>query len=482
MKLSKRLTIGTGIVPISDYRIVLELSAAGRGAFEVAGEVKRGQIVAFDIGHNNKLQRYFSGYITKVTPSSKDASRIVVRELASILAERWPINIRHATFRQVIKQLAEDTGLSFVIPDSANYLDVEVPNFTSQGTGYQLLTSLKSVFGINDCVWYQQPDGQIFVGSYQDCRWATKPLTISQGLSQKQYGNSWQLMAMPAMRPGAIVNGHKVKQVELADDTMTLTWAATKADELSEKRRITNIFPELSADYHLPVWGKVIALPELPTESERTSDPFYPRYAVDVQLLDEDGNETASPALKAVPLPLPGAGHLAGRLEPPAIGAIVEIGFAYGRPDKPFVRCVLPFGWDLPAIKEGETRTQTREGVYQYVDDKGNFENKTDESLKDIIGKLAELQCETRKVTASAEQDHRSPKTWIGSDSENVLKLLSELMATVSALASTCASHTHPGIASGPGSTQPPTQAGDFNGKASEADEQKGRLDPITKA
>jgi hypothetical protein len=379
MKLSKRLTIGTEIVPISDYRVVLELSAAGRGAFEVAGDVKRGQIVAFDIGHNNKLQRYFSGYITKVTPSSKDASRIVVRELASILAERWPINIRHATFRQVIKQLAQDTGLSFVIPDNANYLDVKVPNFTSQGTGFQLLTSLKSVFGINDCVWYQQPDGQIFVGSYQDCRWATKPLTISQGLSQKQYGNSWQLMAMPAMRPGAIVNGHKVKQVELADDTMTLTWAATKADELSEKRRITNIFPELSADYHLPVWGKVIALPELPTQDgERASDPFYPRYAVDVQLLDEDGNETESPALKAVPLPLPGAGHLAGRLEPPAIGAIVEIGFAYGRPDKPFVRCVLPFGWDLPAIKEGETRTQTREGVYQHIDDAGNIARVTD--------------------------------------------------------------------------------------------------------
>jgi hypothetical protein len=239
-------------------------------------------------------------------------------------------------------------------------------------------------------------------------------------------------------------------------------------------RIIRRLFPELTAKLHLPRWGKVVALPELPTEDgERGSDPFYPRYAVDVQLLDENGTETKSKVLQAVPLPLPGAGNKAGRLEPPAIGAIVEIAFAYGRPDKPFIRTVLPFGWDLPAIKEGETRTQVRDGVYQHIDDKGNFENKTDESLKDIIGKLAELQCETRKVTASIEQDHRSPKTWLGSDGENVLKLLSELMATVSALASTCASHTHPGIASGPGSTQPPNQAGDFNGKASEADAQK---------
>ncbi|WP_257982750.1 hypothetical protein [Shewanella sp. GutDb-MelDb] len=475
MKLSNRLTVGTEVLPLADYHLVLELSSAGRGVFEVRGEVKLGQVVAFDIGYSNKLQRYFSGYITKATPSNMGMHRIVVRELSSLLAEHCPINIRHATFRQVITQLAKDTGLSFVLPDNAVYLDVKVPNFTSQGTGYQLLASLSGVFGINDCIWYQQPDGQIFVGSYQDSRWPSKPLDIDQGFSKNQFGNSWQLMAMPAMRPGAMVNGHRIKQVELEGDSMTLTWTATRADERSQKRRLTNILPELSGRYHLPCWGKVIALPELPTvDGECASDAFYPRYAVDVQLLDEDGNESTSTALHAVPLPLPGAGNKAGRLEPPAIGAIVEIGFAYGRPDKPFIRCVLPFGWDLPAIKEGESRNQVRDGVYQHVDDKGNFENKTDESLTDIIGKVAELQCKTRKVTANIEQDHRSPKTWLGSEGENVLKLLSELMATVSALASTCASHKH-------GSSPTPNQAGDFSSQASQANSQKGRLDPITK-
>lgn len=247
-------------------------------------------------------------------------------------------------------------------------------------------------------------------------------------------------------------------------------------------RIIRKLFPELTGQLHLPRWGRVVALPELPTEDgERGSDPFYPRYAVDVQLIDENGTDTKSKPLQAVPLPLPGAGDKAGRLEPPAINSIVEIGFAYGRADKPFIRTVLPFGWDLPAIKEGETRTQVREGVYQHIDDAGNFENKTDESLKDIIGKLADLQCETRKVIATKEQVHRSPKTWLGSEGENVLKLLSELMATVSALANTCASHTHKGVAAGTAKTQVPEQAGDFSGQASQADEQKGRLDPITK-
>ncbi|WP_202932952.1 MULTISPECIES: hypothetical protein [Shewanella] len=71
-------------------------------------------------------------------------------------------------------------------------------------------------------------------------------------------------------------------------------------------------------------------------------------------------------------------------------------------------------------------------------------------------------------------KDYRSPKTWLGSEDENVLKLLSELMGTVAELATICASHTH--------STSPaPNEAGDFSGKASAAAAQKARLDPITK-
>ncbi|WP_417762167.1 hypothetical protein [Shewanella sp.] len=241
------------------------------------------------------------------------------------------------------------------------------------------------------------------------------------------------------------------------------------------RKIVCRLFPELTAGLHLPCWGRVVELPELPTQyGDRRSDPFYPRWAVDVQLLDANGSDTKDKVLQAVPLPLPGAGVKAGTMHPPAIGAIVEIGWAYGRADKPFIRTVLPFGWDLPAIKAGEHRTQTRDGVYRHIDDVGNINDTTDENMTAIIGKLAELQCQTRKVTASIEQDHRSPKTWLGSDGENVLKLLSELMATVNALASTCAEHNH-------GSGPTPNQAGDFSSQAGQATAQKARLDPITK-
>lgn len=176
------------------------------------------------------------------------------------------------------------------------------------------------------------------------------------------------------------------------------------------KRIIFRLFPELTGRWHLPRWGKVVALPELPEEGDM-SDRFYPHYAVDVQLLDEKGVEFKDKSpLQAVPLPIPGVGEYAGRLEPPAIGSIVEIGFMFGQPDKPFIRCMLPLGFKLPAIKQGESRYQKRQGVYQLVDEAGNFESKTDKDniteclnqrIKVLEDKIEEI---TNNKTTTAKQ------------------------------------------------------------------------------
>ncbi|EIJ0963940.1 hypothetical protein LH717_001588 [Vibrio parahaemolyticus] len=170
------------------------------------------------------------------------------------------------------------------------------------------------------------------------------------------------------------------------------------------QRIIFRLFPELTGRWHLPRWGKVVALPELPEEGD-ISDRFYPHYAVDVQLLDERGVEFKNKApLQAVPLPIPGVGEYAGRLEPPAVGSIVEIGFMFGQPDKPFIRCALPLGFKLPGIKQGESRYQQRQGVYQLVDKEGNFERKTDKDDK--------LECLNQRIKvlenriAEIEGDH----------------------------------------------------------------------------
>ncbi|MFH0227128.1 hypothetical protein ACGRPS_21750 [Vibrio furnissii] len=192
------------------------------------------------------------------------------------------------------------------------------------------------------------------------------------------------------------------------------------------KRIIYRLFPELTGRWHLPRWGKVVALPELPQEGD-LSDRFYPHYAVDVQLLDEKGMEYEDkPPLQAVPLPVPGLGDHAGRLEPPAIGSIVELGFMFGQPDKPFIRCVLPLGFKLPGIKEGESRYQQRKGVYQLVDQQGNFERKTD---KDDI-----IECLNQRIKALEDrvtQITGNDKLTVGKDLTIQAKNITEDAATI---------------------------------------------------
>ncbi|WP_215407605.1 hypothetical protein [Vibrio gigantis] len=186
------------------------------------------------------------------------------------------------------------------------------------------------------------------------------------------------------------------------------------------KRIIFRLFPEFTGQWHLPRWGKVVALPELPEEGD-FSDRFYPHYAVDVQLLDEKGMEYEDkPPLQAVPLPVSGLGDHAGRLEPPAIGSIVELGFMFGQPDKPFIRCVLPLGFKLPGIKEGESRYQQRKGVYQLVDQDGNFERKTDKDDK--------LECLNQRIKVLenriAEIDGDHTETVKGNKSSTAKKII----------------------------------------------------------
>lgn len=380
MRLNKRLFIDGEVRNLSFEQVVLELSAGGRATFVAEGEVSKNQLVELHIGYEGKYHRYFDGFVTKSQPAENGHSRIIARERSGLLAVRWPLSIQHPTASEVLEQLSFDTGLTFVYPEQAEYMTTRIPNFTSQGTGYQLLNHLGRAFNIPNFCWYQQTNGQVFIGSFCDSRWVDRPVSIDNKLaSQHLGGQSMMLSVMPSVRPGSLVNGHRITEVMFEKDSMTLYW---QSGEETEKRRLNYLYPELAAGHHLPSFGKVMAVAD-ESEAGHENNPFRPRYTVDVQLLNEDGQaDVLVPLYRAVPLPVLSGGAEQGLFATPKEGSIVEIAFAYGRSDKPFIRTVFGEGWSLPNTEPDEQLIQQRAEVLSKTDAAGNHTQITDQQRR----------------------------------------------------------------------------------------------------
>ncbi|OXS14891.1 hypothetical protein CGX12_11770 [Zobellella denitrificans] len=389
MKLNKRLNINGQPVTLANDKLMLELSAAGRGIVTVAGQAKVRDRVQLDIGYGQRMEPYFTGIVTKAVPAENGHTKLVIKELAFVLGTRLTISLQHATFRRVLEWVGEETGLAFVLPAGADYTDRPIPNFTSAGSGAQLLQNAGRAFNIPDFCWYQQQDGTLYAGSYQHSRWPSRPVTIDQAETGAQAGgNTITVPASPALRPGALVNGNQITRVEFDGTHMRLQWAGSQ--KTPQQRQMEQQYPELAAGFHLPQFGQVIAVADHARAGE-LNDPFRPRYAVDVQMLDENGQpDQAVPVYQAVPLPVLFGGPEQGQFQYPVPGTLVELGFAFGRADQPFIRTVLGTGWPLPDIQPGEQLQQQRAEVFQRTDPAGNHTLATDQAIHHIAAQLTQ--------------------------------------------------------------------------------------------
>ncbi|SMF94447.1 hypothetical protein SAMN02949497_1762 [Methylomagnum ishizawai] len=284
------------------------------------------------------------------------------------------------------------------------------------------------------------------------------------------------------------------------------------------RRMVERQFPELSGGLHLPKHAEVVGIRE-GSASGDIADPYRPRLAVDLQVLDAHGNpDTAIPILRDVPVPIPTGGHERGQFALPEPGTKVEMGFAYGSPDKPMIRAILADGLGLPDLEPGEQRRQHSAESFDRIDAQGNHERRTngritDHSVERVIEALEVLEQFTQASRAvDADELHevgglyrlramgalqalsggrldlgavgdanlsskgaakiRAPAVWVGSESENLLELVSLLMGAVKQLCTILAAHTHP-------STGPCDQGGDIAGVGGDVDGYKGRVDGI---
>lgn len=106
-------------------------------------------------------------------------------------------------------------------------------------------------------------------------------------------------LADPGLRLGATINlGERITSVALAGDRM----------DDAIRHSVERQFPELTGGYHLPRFGRVVAVPYAPA-APGLCDDFRPRFGVDVEVLLPDGKPDPNlPILTGLPLPAPMGG------------------------------------------------------------------------------------------------------------------------------------------------------------------------------
>lgn len=205
------------------------------------------------------------------------------------------------------------------------------------------------------------------------------------------------------------------------------------------RRSVERQFPELTGGYHLPRFGRVVAVPDAPADNALCDD-FRPRYAVDVEVLLPDGEpDPALPILQGLPLPVPAGGQEAGILGFPEEGTTVVVSFAYGLPSKPFIQQVLPHGLSLPRLPKGDQVWQHSEACQQRVDADGNWLRQTDGKIHDqaIEREVAALGNTEHYQSSTIEVDDHSTESVGGIkriEALGALKLLSGGSASLAAI------------------------------------------------
>lgn len=228
--------------------------------------------------------------------------------------------------------------------------------------------------------------------------------------------------------------------------------------EKTVRRIVMRLFPEISGMLHLPLWGKIVSDP-LAIENE-TSTASHPLYAVDVSMLDDQGElDTTLPMLESVPLPASFAGADRGVFGFPQKDTLVELGFIRGLPSKPFIRTVLVENLTLPKLDANDVLIQQSKSSYQRATNGGSWQRVSAADITDASKNYLEEVEEIKKSVAGLNNHievGEAGTIWLGNNSDNVLKLLNDLMGLVENLATNLSTHKHLGVQTGLGTSGSP--------------------------
>lgn len=212
-------------VNLVSHDVALDAMASGRASFVVQSDKALSGAVYFSIGINNGQEHgHFYGYIERSTPASNNSQTLFCREKSNVLAMRVPLALRNKTLKELLTEVKAITGCGFSLPQSA-YASIPVPYFVNTGSGLHLLNKLAQVFGIDDFTWQQKRDGLIYVGSWSDSHWIDVPVEVPTAVLDKQLSTQTaELMAIPGLRPGYLLNEKRLYSVRLQGAKMVVSW------------------------------------------------------------------------------------------------------------------------------------------------------------------------------------------------------------------------------------------------------------------
>lgn len=226
MKLEKRIMVDGKALKLVSDDVALRMGDIGSASFEVLADAAPSGVVVFEMGYTvGEMHRVFAGYVQKATAKSDKHWTLACREIADALQVPAHLSLRHCLLADVLRELSGHTSLDIGTADGAAYTSKKVSRMASTGDGFYALRTLPRVFGIADFVWWQTPTGGVWCGSWADSQYAQNGnIEINAKLFTQQMPDSVTLAAMPALRPGMMVNGQRLTYVRHTGSKTVMRW------------------------------------------------------------------------------------------------------------------------------------------------------------------------------------------------------------------------------------------------------------------
>ncbi|WP_019530660.1 hypothetical protein [Dasania marina] len=223
MKLHKTITVDGQPLKLVNDTVRLSLKTPGTANFVVQASTPLQGIVQFNQGYSPKnLAPYFTGFIETSNRVDKNQQRIFCRELPAVLAYPIKMALRNVSLSDVLAVITKKTGLNFTLNHSSNKL---LPFFYAMGSGYHNMENLGLAFGIEQYLWQQQPDGNIYVGSLANAPF-NKTIAIPDNyFTNHGVANRAKMALIEKTRPGLNLEGRGIiTTVESSGQHMLLSW------------------------------------------------------------------------------------------------------------------------------------------------------------------------------------------------------------------------------------------------------------------